>query len=133
MLIDEICRVSWRHATAMIPYNDTWKIHRKNLAKVTSSNESIAMFDRVQEVESVHFLLNVLNSPEKLLDHIRKEAGSVILKITYGYTAVAHGNDPLIDAAEKAMRQFPETSAPGSWLVDVNSICEYCADSTLSY
>ena len=64
------------------------------------------MFDRVQEVESVHFLLNLLESPDDLFHHIRKEAGSVILKITYGYTSVSQGRDPLVDLAGKTMEGF---------------------------
>lgn len=30
------------------------------------------MFDKVQEAESAHFLLNVLASPSDLFDHIRR-------------------------------------------------------------
>jgi len=56
----------------MSPYNDTWKIHRKNITKVASTNVFVSVFDRVQEAESAHFLLNVLDSPNDLFDHIRK-------------------------------------------------------------
>jgi hypothetical protein len=120
-------RVGWRHATAMSPYTDTWKIHRKNITKIASTNVSISSFDNVQEAESVHFLLNLLNSPEKLFDHIRKEAGSVILKITYGYTTVAQGNDPFVDLAGKTMEQFAEATVPGKWMVDILPFCMYFA------
>ncbi|KAF1849093.1 O-methylsterigmatocystin oxidoreductase [Cucurbitaria berberidis CBS 394.84] len=120
--------VGWRHATAMSPYSETWKIHRKNITKIASTNVSISVFDRVQEVESVHFLLNLLDSPDKLFDHIRKEAGSVILKITYGYTTVAHGNDPLVDLAGKTMEQFAEATVPGKWMVDLLPFLRYLPD-----
>jgi hypothetical protein len=103
----------------MMPYTDTWKIHRKNITKIASTNVSVRVFGRIQEVESVHFLLNLLDSPDKLFDHIRKEAGSVILKITHGYTAVAHGKDPLIDLAGEAMQGFANATVPGRWMVDV--------------
>lgn len=56
----------------MCPYNETWKVHRTNITKVASTNASVTMFDRVQEAESAHFLLNVLDSPNDLFDHIRK-------------------------------------------------------------
>ncbi|TVY47716.1 O-methylsterigmatocystin oxidoreductase [Lachnellula occidentalis] len=115
----EIPSVGWKNATAMSPYNDTWKIHRKNITKVASTNTSVTMFDRVQEVETVHFLLNLLDSPNDLFDHIRKEAGSVILKITYGYTAEAHGRDPFVDLAGATMKGFAEATIPGKWLVDI--------------
>jgi hypothetical protein len=107
----------------MSPYTNTWKVHRKNITKVTSSNVSISSFNRTQEVESVHFLLNVLDGPDNLFDHIRKEAGSVILKITYGYTAVAHGIDPFVELARKTMEDFAEATVPGRWMVDILPFC----------
>lgn len=93
--------------------------HRKNLAKIGGSTTSVAVFDRVQNEEAAHFLLNVLESPNDLWDHIRKEAGAVILRITYGYTPNAKGPDPLVDMAEKTMSQFSIAGVPGQWLVDV--------------
>lgn len=56
----------------MSPYDDSWKIQRKNITKIVSSNTSVSVFDRIQEVEAVHFLLNLLASPDDLFDHIRK-------------------------------------------------------------
>ncbi len=83
------------------------------------------MFDRVQEEEAAHFLLNLLDSPESLFDHIKKEAGAVILKITYGYTAEAHGKDPFVDMAGKTMHEFADATVPGKWAVDIMPFCKY--------
>jgi hypothetical protein len=112
----------------MSPYNDTWKLHRKNITKVASTNVSVKVFDRVQETESAHFLLNMLATPNDLFDHIRKEAGSVILKITYGYTAEAHGRDPLVDLAGRTMGTFAEATVPGRWVVDILPFLRYVPD-----
>lgn len=56
----------------MSPYNDAWKEQRKNITKIVSTNKSVAVFDRYQEVEAAHFLLNVLKSPHDLFEHIRQ-------------------------------------------------------------
>jgi hypothetical protein len=56
----------------MSPYAENWKIARKNITKIASTNVSVSVFDRIQEVESAHFLLNLLASPQNLFDHIRK-------------------------------------------------------------
>lgn len=93
--------------------------HRRNLAKIGGSNTSLAAFDCIQNEEAAHFLLNVLDSPENLFDHIRTEAGAVILRITYGYTPNARGRDPLVDMAEQAMSDFSIASVPGKWTVDL--------------
>ncbi|KAI4652478.1 hypothetical protein J4E93_002681 [Alternaria ventricosa] len=92
---------------------------------IANTNVSVSVFDEVQETEAAHFLLNLLESPDKLFDHIRKEAGSVILKITYGYTTVANGNDPFVDLAAKTMEQFSDATVPGKWSVDIFPFCEY--------
>ncbi|KAI4950472.1 hypothetical protein J4E91_004355 [Alternaria rosae] len=109
----------------MAPYSAEWKIQRKNITKIASTNVSVSVFDKVQETEAAHFLLNLLNSPDKLFDHIRKEAGSVILKITYGYTTVADGNDPFVDLAAKTMEQFANATVPGKWPVDIFPFLRY--------
>ncbi|KAH4117801.1 hypothetical protein HBI62_070710 [Parastagonospora nodorum] len=116
--------VGFAGATAMIPYNDTWKIHRKIITQVASSNKSIAAFDRAQEIESAHFLLNVLDSPEKLFKHLQNEAGSVVLRITYGYIA-AHGADPLVEVAAQTMLDFSVSTVPGMWMVDYLPFLRY--------
>jgi hypothetical protein len=103
----------------MAPYAAEWKIQRKSITKIASTNVSVSVFDSVQETEAAHFLLNLLDSPNKLFDHIRKEAGSVILKITYGYTTATNGNDPFVDLAAKTMEQFANATVPGKWSVDV--------------
>ncbi|KAF2014331.1 cytochrome P450 [Aaosphaeria arxii CBS 175.79] len=111
--------VGWNSSTALSQYNSYLKLHRKNITKVVGSNISIAMFDRVQETEAAHFLLNVLANPEDLSAHIRREAGTVILKIIYGYSAESHGHDPFIDLVGRAMNIFVESSVPGKWAIDL--------------
>lgn len=64
-------RVGWNNATALSPYGEYLKIHRKGITKIAGSSVSVSAFNRVQEVEAAHFLLNMLDSPEGLFDHIR--------------------------------------------------------------
>lgn len=116
---------------AMCPYNDFWKTQRKNVTKISSTNTSLTVFDKVQETEAVHFLLNVLDAPDKLFDHIRKEAGSVILKITYGYNTVARDNDPFVDLATRTMAGFADATTPGRWMVDVFPLRAYSLLGTM--
>ncbi|KAL7776735.1 hypothetical protein CFE70_007154 [Pyrenophora teres f. teres 0-1] len=64
--------VGLENGTAMSPYNDNWRIHRKNVARVLTTNASFTMFEKVQETESAHLLLRVLDSPDDLWNHLRK-------------------------------------------------------------
>lgn len=96
-----------------------FSVHRRNIAKVASSNVALAAFDRVQEEESAHFLLNLLRAPERLFDHIREEAAAVVLRITYGYMPERTGKDPLVNIAGQTMGEFAYAGVPGKWMVDV--------------
>ncbi|OSS53624.1 hypothetical protein B5807_00518 [Epicoccum nigrum] len=120
--------IGWKNTLAFSGFTDNFKIHRKNIASVAGSNTSLKLFDRAQEEESVHFLLNVLDSPENLFEHIKKEAGAVILKITYGYVAEPKGKDHLVDMAVKAMHEFSEATIAGKWPVDIMPFLRYLPD-----
>lgn len=111
--------IGWKNTLAFSGYTDTFKLHRKNIAKVAGSNTCLKVFDRVQEEESVHFLQNLLSSPQDLFEHIKKEAGAVILRITYGYVPEPKGNDYLVDMAVKTMHEFADSTTPGKWPVDI--------------
>jgi hypothetical protein len=116
--------IGWKNGLAMLQPNELFKAYRKNMAKVASSAATLSVFDRVQEEEAVHFLANLLDSPDNLFAHIRKEAGAVILRIIYGYTPEAHGSDPLVDLAEKAMADFADVTSPGRYMVDIFPFCK---------
>lgn len=49
---------------------------------------------------------------------MEREAGAVILKLSYGYTVEPHGRDPLVDLADKAMEDFASVITPGAWIVN---------------
>lgn len=116
--------IGWKNTLAMQQPDETFKLYRKNMAKVASSAATLSVFDRVQEEESAHFLSNMLESPDKLFDHIRMEAGAVILRITYGYTPKSNGKDPLVDLVGQAMSNFADATTPGKYLVDVFPFCK---------
>ncbi|KAI6083793.1 putative cytochrome P450 oxidoreductase OrdA-like protein [Hypoxylon rubiginosum] len=111
--------IGWGNALANSLYNDRFRTYRKNISRIIGSKVTAAQFDKLQEAEVGHFLLHILNSPERLLDHIRKEAGAVITKIVYGYTAESHRDDPFIDLAGRAMDHFSEACVPGAFMVDI--------------
>lgn len=122
--------IGWKNFIAFAGYTDTFKLHRKNFAKVAGSTTALAkFFDRTQEEEAARFVQNVLHSPEDLNSHIKKEAGAVILKIVYGYTVEPHGDDPLVDIASQTMEEFSDATTPGRYAVDIMPMCK---NSTLA-
>ncbi|BCR92212.1 uncharacterized protein ACHE_80112A [Aspergillus chevalieri] len=111
--------VGWEHILAMQTYSDRFRAYRKAMHRVLGSKTAIARFNPLQEVEIRRFLLRVLHRPEDLVQHIRTEAGAVILKIAYGYAIEPHGRDPLVDLANDSMEKFSIAGTPGTWLVDI--------------
>lgn len=53
-----------------------------------------------------------------------REAGSVILKIAYGYTAEPFKEDILIRMAGQAMDDVTAAGVPGAFLVDILPLCK---------
>lgn len=56
----------------MLQYNDRFRIYRKNMSRIIGSYRAVSQFNELQEAEVAHFLLNVLDSPDKLTEHIRQ-------------------------------------------------------------
>ncbi|KAE8164000.1 cytochrome P450 [Aspergillus tamarii] len=109
----------WDKILGTLEYsNPSFKDMRKALGHQIGSKTAVSRFNAVQDLEVRRFLLRVLEDPDKLLQHIRKEAGAIVLKVAYGYTIEPHGHDPLVDLADEAMATFGLAILPGTWAVD---------------
>lgn len=118
-------RCGWEYVLAMTQASsDLWRASRKNIHQVLGTKAAVARFYPLQEVEARRFVFRVIEEPRKLLQHIRKEAGAIILSISYGYTIEPHGAGPLVDLADQALAQFSIASQPGRWSVDALPFCK---------
>ncbi|KAI1078886.1 cytochrome P450 [Whalleya microplaca] len=120
--------VGWENSLGLSPYNDRFRAHRKNMNRIIGSKTTAAQFNTLQEAAVGHFLVRVLDSPENLIDHIRKEVGTIILKIAYGYNTKVQGNDLLVDIAGDAMDKFATATVPGAFIVDMMPFLRYLPD-----
>lgn len=130
-------RVGWEHSLAMQTYSDRFRAYRRAMQPYLGSENAIAQYDSLQEVEGRRFLLRVLRNPKQLVQHIStwvilsirlcestiltlyREAGAIILKIAYGYTIEPHKQDLLVHISKLALDQFSIAATPGIWLVDI--------------
>ncbi|KAH8897936.1 cytochrome protein [Thozetella sp. PMI_491] len=122
----EMC--GWSNALSSQQYTPRFRAYRSRIHKVIGTPSVLSRFYPLQEVEVHRFLLRVLENPAGLLQHIRSEAGAIILKITYGYNIEPHGADPLVDIADEALAQFSASTVPGAWLVDTIPLLKYMPD-----
>ncbi|OTA98840.1 hypothetical protein M426DRAFT_101140 [Hypoxylon sp. CI-4A] len=120
--------IGWGSTLGLMPYGDKYRRYRKRAARLIGNTTASARYVDVQEVEVGHFLLHLLESPEELVTYIRKETGSMILKVAYGYTAESHGNDILNDMVSDAMDVFSLAAAPGTFVVDFMPFLRYLPD-----
>ncbi|KAI1047620.1 hypothetical protein LB505_012637 [Fusarium chuoi] len=120
--------VGWDKTLSFLPYNDQLRSHRKKAHLCLKSEASIKSNDAIQEIEVGHFLLHLLRDPDRLVEHIQKQAGSVIVKVVYGYTAEQFKPDPLLSTVRKVVDEFGIAAKPGTFLVDLIPILKYIPD-----
>ncbi|KAM5368099.1 hypothetical protein ACJZ2D_009703 [Fusarium nematophilum] len=116
--------IGWGDALAFSQNGDRFRTYRKNMSRIIGSKSAAGQYNDLQEAEVGHFLLHVRDDPDHLVDHIKREAGSIILEIAYGYRSEPSGSDPLIDMVGNVMEQFAIAAAPGTWLVDLFPLCK---------
>ncbi|KAG1858341.1 cytochrome P450 [Suillus tomentosus] len=111
----ELC--GWKQALPLLPYGDRFRQYRKNLHHIIGSRAALKIYHPIEEIETRRFLKRVFLKPDQLREHIRQTAGTIILRIAYGYE-VKENNDPFIDLAERAVHQFSRSSTLGAFMVD---------------
>ncbi|KAI1121145.1 cytochrome protein [Nemania abortiva] len=111
--------IGWTNSLALIRPGKMHRYQRKLSHNMLGTPSTVAPYLPLQEVEVDRFLFRVLKRPELFLNHIRTEAGAIILKMVYGYTVEPHKPDPLIKLIDEAIEQFALSTVPGAWYVDI--------------
>ncbi|KAF5541725.1 oxidoreductase [Fusarium mexicanum] len=120
--------VGWDKTLSFLPYNDQLRSHRKKAHLCLKSEASVKSNDAIQEIEVGHFLLHLLRDPDYLVEQIQKQAGSVIVRVVYGYTAEHFRPDPLLSTVRKVVDEFGIAAKPGTFMVDLIPILKYIPD-----
>ncbi|KAJ7202043.1 cytochrome P450 [Mycena pura] len=102
---------------ALSPYSARFLSFRRLIHKELSGN-SLQKYWPLHEDESRLLIKKVLLDPSLLLDSIRNYAGSVILRVMYGYQTASE-DDKFVVMAEKLLAAFSIGSQPRVWLVDI--------------
>ncbi|KAF7363348.1 O-methylsterigmatocystin oxidoreductase [Mycena sanguinolenta] len=99
-----------------ISYNERLKAYRKLMHQ--SFNPTVSqMFWEMEEKEAAILVDSIITSPENLVEHLRRNAAAVIMKIAYGYP-VTTNDDHFVRLAEEGIKIASMASPPGKWLVD---------------
>ncbi|RAH58420.1 cytochrome P450 [Aspergillus piperis CBS 112811] len=110
--------IGWNDTLAMQPYNTRFRLYRKALHQILGTKSLVSKFNSLQELEARRLLRRMLDDPGEWVQHLKTEAGAIILKIGYGYDINPHGRDHLVDLADDSMETFSAVLNQ-TWLVDL--------------
>ncbi|KAL3494971.1 cytochrome P450 [Aspergillus germanicus] len=109
-------------------YSPTFRRARKFLHRALGSKSSAAEFRDVQEMGVHRQLVRALREPERWLEHFKTNAGSMVLKMAYGYTISPDKPDTLVTLIDKMMTEFSLAAIPMAWAVDIIPALQHLPD-----
>ncbi|KAG2152638.1 cytochrome P450 [Suillus bovinus] len=109
--------IGYEQSLAYMPYGKRFRSSRKYIHRVFGSRAALVVYQPIEEMETRRFLKRVFAKPDQLRVHIRHTAGTIILRICYGYE-VKENDDPLVDIAERVLDQFSRYGFIGEFMVD---------------
>ncbi|KAJ7187128.1 cytochrome P450 [Mycena filopes] len=107
--------VGFNRSMGLMPYSARFVSLRRLMHKELTGNE-LRKYWPLHEEESRLLVDAVLLNPASFLESIRHYAGSMILRVLYGYQTLHQ--DPFLELAERVMSAFSQSAQPGTWLVD---------------
>ncbi|KAJ6623187.1 cytochrome P450 [Mycena sp. CBHHK59/15] len=117
--------VGWDQGPALIQFGKKWSDYRRLMAQFLGTRSKIdTSYGHILETATQDFLHTVLRRPNLWVDHARRFAGAIVLKIAYGYKAQDQ-DDPLVRLVDDAMEQFSQMTVPNAYAVDTFPFLRY--------
>ncbi|KAF8761470.1 Heavy metal translocatin [Rhizoctonia solani] len=107
--------IGWEKDIIFIEYGPLLK-HYRTLLQRALNNRVVLDYLPLQEHEAKRLLRRLCDTPERFMQHIHLMAGSVAIRMVYGYR-VDSPDDRLVQAAEQVMAIFSDISY-GTWQMD---------------
>ncbi|ELU37292.1 cytochrome P450 domain-containing protein [Rhizoctonia solani AG-1 IA] len=108
--VSELAKLGeWDHDIIFIEYGPTLKHYRTLLQKALNNRVALDYLP-LQEHEVKRLLRRLYETPEQFMEHVHLMAGSVAIRMVYGYK-VDSAQDPLVQSAEKVMSIFSDSKA----------------------
>ncbi|KAG1727741.1 cytochrome P450 [Suillus lakei] len=96
--------------SAQLRYSDEWRLHRR-IFHQSFRPEAAKNYLPIHLRKARQLLQGIIEAPERYQRHIELFASSVIMSAVYDYEAKPN-DDPLLLAAEKAIKVFLEVASP---------------------
>ncbi|KAL1948477.1 hypothetical protein VTO73DRAFT_12552 [Trametes versicolor] len=109
--------MGWGETVVLMPYNERFKNYRR-LLKVGLNTQVTREYWPLMEKEIAREMVWLLDTPDAYVQHFRRTAGTVALKIAYGYQNENNEFKQIVKDTEDALRMFAIAALPGVFLVD---------------
>ncbi|TFY82498.1 hypothetical protein EWM64_g1513 [Hericium alpestre] len=108
--------MGWDWNTAMIPYSERWRMHRRMLNQNFRAKAALEFRPR-QASNAADLVRRLSEDPKDFVQHIRTFAASVSMAIAYGHE-VTSTSDHLVDIADRAFAMLSGAVFPGVMAVN---------------
>ncbi|OBZ76382.1 O-methylsterigmatocystin oxidoreductase [Grifola frondosa] len=115
--------IGWNRALVLLPYGNTFREYRRLLFQLIGTRQSVTLLHPFLDEQTRNFIVRLHGAPNDVVKQVRKAAGSIILMMSHGYK-VQEGEDPIVNAVDKATEEFALCTAPGAYLADIFPIRE---------
>ncbi|KAK0480062.1 cytochrome P450 [Armillaria novae-zelandiae] len=113
----------WGSFVTFMGYSNWWRKHRRMLHEYFQLR-AVPAYYPVQMKATSTLLQQLLKSPDGVAHHVRHHAGSIIMKIVYGYDVDPHG-DRFVGLVDRAMESARIIGNLGTFLVDYIPSLQY--------
>ncbi|KAK0223439.1 cytochrome P450 [Armillaria fumosa] len=113
----------WDFNLGLMRYSDWWRMHRRMFHQYLQPR-AVPAYNPVQMKATLVLLQQLNKSSDAFFHHVRHYAGSVIMKIIYGYDVDVNG-DKFVELADRALESTRATANNGTFLVDYISCLKY--------
>lgn len=121
-----IRRLSTNHHFPGMDYDEEFRTYRK-VVNAAFNPSAVKDYGIIQEEETYETLEHLLDSPEKWFLHMRRSAGSVILRVTYDHKVRAL-DDHLVEINEAAIPNNLRAVTPTAFVVNFVPWLQYMPD-----
>lgn len=109
--------VGREHSVPLQRYNDRYNRYRRMLNSALNMRAAAKYF-ALQESEARKYMLRLLDSPERFIDHTQLNPAAVILRVSFGYMLQSE-DDELLTLAREVRDIVTLATKPGRWAVDL--------------
>ncbi|SJL09796.1 related to cytochrome P450 CYP2 subfamily [Armillaria ostoyae] len=113
----------WEGIVTFMRYSNWWRKHRRMLHGYFQLR-AVPAYHPVQVKATSTLLQQLLKSPDEISHHVRHHAGSIIMKIVYGYDVNPNG-DTFVGLVDRAMESARIIGNLGTFLVDYIPSLQY--------